>query len=352
MLKELFDNYVPTSAAYESRDMSMALYILLKQSQWKVMILGEGDEVTVFKAYVKRVHNLEISYVFSERDIIKSNFGSNWIIFNLYRNFSVNPAYKNMILEIFDNNINGMYKIVDMSTYIYDQFYISFVAYFLNKKEELIKNEYIWADEKSKKIYVEYIASFLEGKVYNGETLKESGKYFGLDDDHFFDIPKGKAWINVGAATGDTIFWQYCNGLTFENIYAVEGDLANVDCLNKNLSIINDSRVKVLPYYCGEKTGYYRLDEIHDDVALINMDIEGNEKGALLSAKRIISECKPILAVCVYHLADDLIEIPKIIKEIDKSYTFYLRKYVSGTGRHYHAVHKVNELVLYGISKN
>lgn len=353
MLQEAFENFLPISAAYESRDMSVVLYLLSKQNNWKVMILGEGNEVTVLKTYMKKRHNLEILYVFSEQDIIehKLESNSNWIIFNVYKAFCDSEAYKNIIIKLLNENINGMYKLVDMNAYIYDQFYVSFVSFFLNEKEKMIKNENIWADEKSKKIYVEYITSFLEGRTYQGETLKESSKYFGLDDIHFFDIPTGTSWINVGAATGDTIFWQYCNDKEFENIYAIEGDSKNVDCLRENLSIIGDKKVKIIPHYCGMREEHYKLDEIHDNISLINMDIEGNEKEALMSAKRIIQNCKPILAICVYHLADDLIEIPRLISAIDDSYIFYLRKYMSGTGRHYHAVHKVNELVLYGISK-
>ena len=355
MLKEAFEQHIPCRAAYESNDMSVALFLLSKYRKWKTLIIGDGDAVIVLRNYLKRVHDIDVEFVIRESDINifdkqnKSSTEYNWIIFNLSKSYSNNAEYKRLFIQLLNHNIKTAYKVIDMSAYIYDLFYVSFVSFFLNNKKELIKNEDIWKDEKSKKIYVEYVSSFLEGRSYTGETLGESRKYFALDHTRFFEFAPNTSWINVGAASGDTVFWQFHNRLRFKNIYAIEGNADSVKVLEKNLQFVKDESVHILPYYCGTGEGEYRLDDINDNVSLINMDIEGAEKDALLSGKKLIIRCRPILAICVYHLADDLIEIPKLIRSMDKSYEFYLRKYVSGTGRHYHAVHKVNELVLYAI---
>ena len=81
------------------------------------------------------------------------------------------------------------------------------------------------------------------------------------------------------------------------------------------------------------------LDEfLHGErVTFIKMDIEGAELDALKGAVRIIKEQKPKLAISVYHKADDIIEIPKLIMEMRPDYKLYLR--------HYSML--ANEMVLY-----
>ena len=75
-------------------------------------------------------------------------------------------------------------------------------------------------------------------------------------------------------------------------------------------------------------------------VDFIKMDIEGAELNALHGAENLIKQNKPILAVCVYHKADDLIKIPQYIKKLNEKYKLYLRK---------HKRFSSCELVLYAI---
>lgn len=55
------------------------------------------------------------------------------------------------------------------------------------------------------------------------------------------------------------------------------------------------------------------------------MDIEGNEMAALDGAKNTINSFMPELAVCIYHKASDLIDIPKKINEINEDYVFFIK---------------------------
>ena len=47
-----------------------------------------------------------------------------------------------------------------------------------------------------------------------------------------------------------------------------------------------------------------------EDISLINMDIEGAELSVLKTAVNIIRKNRPVLSICVYHKAEDLVEIP------------------------------------------
>ena len=84
------------------------------------------------------------------------------------------------------------------------------------------------------------------------------------------------------------------------------------------------------------------LDEdISEPIDFLKMDIEGSEQSALLGAINHIKNDFPMMAICVYHKADDIWKIPKMIIDIRPDYTFYLRHHTLST----------DETVLYAVPK-
>lgn len=71
------------------------------------------------------------------------------------------------------------------------------------------------------------------------------------------------------------------------------------------------------------------LDQIlqEEKVTFIKLDIEGAELKALQGMKNIIIKYRPLLAVCIYHKAEDIVEIPGYIKTLVPDYKFYIRSY-------------------------
>lgn len=70
--------------------------------------------------------------------------------------------------------------------------------------------------------------------------------------------------------------------------------------------------------------GWCRENRVRPD--FIKMDLEGWEMAALRGARNIIAECRPKLAVCLYHNLADMWTIPHLIKEICSAYRFWCKK--------------------------
>ena len=67
--------------------------------------------------------------------------------------------------------------------------------------------------------------------------------------------------------------------------------------------------------------------DINQKVTFVKMDIEGAEMRALEGMKELIMEQKPRLAICLYHLYDDLWTITQYIHELVPEYRLYVRHY-------------------------
>jgi hypothetical protein len=72
-----------------------------------------------------------------------------------------------------------------------------------------------------------------------------------------------------------------------------------------------------------------RLDDVLGDsnVTFLKMDIEGAELKTLHGAEKLIRRCRPKMAICIYHRAEDLWTIPQYILSLHGDYRFYVRSY-------------------------
>lgn len=71
-----------------------------------------------------------------------------------------------------------------------------------------------------------------------------------------------------------------------------------------------------------------KIDDIDIQVVgklCVKMDIEGFELKALKGAEKTILKYMPDMAICAYHLADDIYKIPELIKSLNKKYKCILR---------------------------
>jgi FkbM family methyltransferase len=102
---------------------------------------------------------------------------------------------------------------------------------------------------------------------------------------------------------------------------------AGVHSYNTALRFSERADATSLAEYGGESLPVVSLDAFFqgkEPPTFIKMDIEGSEISALLGAKCLIREHKPKLAICIYHKPEDIIEIPKLIRELNPDYEMKL----------------------------
>lgn len=207
-------------------------------------------------------------------------------------------------------------------------------------------------DYRSKKLLYSILSNWYQ---FDFNSIEES---FEKNFSHYFDLDivkcdENEVIVDAGAFIGDTVIDYvnnygtqnykkiYCYDITQSNIEALKINLKNypnIICYNKALSnnceplYISQNSVStsanMVSQNGSEKIESSTLDiDIKEPITLIKMDIEGYEKKALEGSKNHIINEKPKLLISVYHNHEDLWKIPKIIREYNKNYKFYLRCY-------------------------
>ncbi len=215
-------------------------------------------------------------------------------------------------------------------------------------------------DKKSKKIFeklinfkISFDLGFMEGFTNN-------------HDEQYFDkelIPniKNIVFLDGGAYVGDTLPNIIKNFPDFKKIYAIEPNELHIDIAkrdfssNEKIEFINCGlgKIKIQKEESQEKKHHGQHDYqainidtidnlIKERVDFIKLDIEGAEQDALCGAKETIKKYTPILAICIYHKAQDWYKIPLIVLDINPNYKLYLRHYMEG----------IYETVMYFIPQN
>ena len=191
-------------------------------------------------------------------------------------------------------------------------------------------------------------------------TLQENknidyGEIFSQDEylpKDLFQLNGIETIVDGGAFDGDTIKYLIAMGIKFEKYLAFELDESNYLKLVKYVSGLDQNlREKIQTYNIGlgkmARTIKYssssmstRINATGNSCAkiealdnlcygkkptYIKLDVEGAEIEVIQGAQEIITEHKPKLAVCVYHKATDLWEIPVLLKKIEPTYKLYLR---------------------------
>lgn len=206
------------------------------------------------------------------------------------------------------------------------------------------------SDSKSKEVLVHIMMARLtnDWKYYKMCCDNSEKGYF---DKEIFQLMPEQVVVDGGGYDGDT-FERFCHFYGKDYVkhwYFYEPDALNMQkaqkLLNNEKGII--FRKAGLSDTCGKihfaqtgtvgskcsESGKESIDvvsideDIEEKVTFIKLDIEGKELDALKGAKKQITENTPILAICLYHKKNDILELTEYIKEINPSYKLYIRHY-------------------------
>lgn len=225
------------------------------------------------------------------------------------------------------------------------------ILYYRQNMEKILELLPCYMDEESYRVMNEYIRTYIEKDAYKYTEIPSKYKYFYDEGKkELYSHLEHEVWVNFGASTGDSLFIFFQNGLKAEKIYAIEAEKERYDHLVENIKLLPpkmQETVVAKHVFVDEKTD---LSELVDNkaITLINADIEGAELEMLHLLKDKIRQDHPVLALCMYHKKEDLIEIPSYIRQLYDGYRFALRKYSycwANMNRNY-------ELVLYAIPED
>lgn len=162
----------------------------------------------------------------------------------------------------------------------------------------------------------------------------------------------GDVVLDCGASTG--VFTRQALFRGARLVIAIEPEPRNLECLRRNLAgQIAAGRVIAYPKGVWDKEDFLTfggrdenptqgsvlatpdsnsirvplttIDHLVSELGLervdfVKMDIEGAEKQALAGARNTIAKFKPRMAICVYHLREDPVDIPRLVRGIDPTY--------------------------------
>jgi FkbM family methyltransferase len=239
----------------------------------------------------------------------------------------------------------------DFSTALGSRYWLTDLSFYRGRAPQLRAAAALWADPRSRAIYDAILRYRARGEAEPILAPDADAPYFP------HDVPPWTTparFVDCGAYEGDTLAQIRTLGFPLAAVAAFEPDAGHLPKLSATLRALAAS-AEATPAYLwpcavhsqtmqlrfaaglGTSSGVSSQGEAIvpavalDDVlagfapTFIKMDIEGSEYDALLGAREIIRRHRPGLAICVYHRAQHLWQIPLLIESWKLGYRFWLR---------------------------
>jgi len=227
-------------------------------------------------------------------------------------------------------------------------FICDFKEDFTKNYEKYEKVYNLLEDEKYKEIF-EKVLNFKISFDYNfmaGFTNNHTEQYFDKEI-----IPKidNIVFLDGGGYVGDTLPNIIDNFPNFKKIYLIEPNELHINIAKrnfkdiKNIEFINCGLGKEKILSENDNIDHNNCDHnyqaqnintidniIKDKIDFIKLDIEGAEQDAIEGAKDTIKKYTPVLAICIYHKAQDWYKVPQKVLKIQSNYKIYIRHYMEG----------------------
>lgn len=109
--------------------------------------------------------------------------------------------------------------------------------------------------------------------------------------------------------------WDKSAKVTFDNSYPGKSGIIELPAHEEDFDYIKTARIDDI------------IKEERSGATFIKMNVEGAELNALKGAKHVIEDFHPKLAICVYHILEDIWEVPSYILSLNGDYRMHIRHY-------------------------
>lgn len=365
---ELQDLFFESAAEVRTREIN-ALGSLLRKHRERCVILGAGNMGRRAVAALRRFGSPPLAMCDSDPSLwgtqiedlsvlspaaAAERFGKNAVFFIAVRN--EHHSFRETAAQLRGLGCCHVASVACI-TWRFPEEFLPFLLYDLPHKVyeqagQVLAAERIWADEVSRTEYLAQVRLRSLGDPSGLALPSAEGSYFL---DNVFEVQPGEIFVDCGAFDGDTIRSLIARQPAFGKVEAVEADSLSFAKLARYVAELPPelrSKIRLHPCAVGAQGGRVRFEDsgtlvsrVSDlgdtvvdlvpldamfgsrQVSMIKMDIEGGEFNALLGARKVIQRDRPILAICVYHLQQDLWRIPLLIRGMVPDYHMYLKSY-------------------------
>lgn len=212
---------------------------------------------------------------------------------------------------------------LDIERGIYEAFQEK--AYVLKQyKEDLIWLYQQLRDYKSKKILTAILMNWIQLDTDLLELLKNRDmKYLDLDT---FSVNNDTVLVEVGLEQGSAMLelFKYYDTM-YQKVYAYDEKQQLVENLNDMASNYPNVQIQCMTIGKEKEEQVENLDHlVKEPIGILKVDVQGMEQEVLLGSEQQIRKNKPQIAVAVHHRYEQLLTIPKLLKEMRPDYQFTL----------------------------
>lgn len=326
------------------------LWTYLKNTDKKILLYGTGNGADKILDELL-LRGIAVSGVFASDGFVRDRYFRGFRVMSFsaakesFGDFITLVCFGTQLPAVMDNikKIANETELYAPDVPVVEKDSIFDIEYVRRHREELVTAYNLMADELSKKVFENTVLYKITGKlVYLFEIETPKSETYDL-----LQIGENEIYSDLGAYTGDTVeeFLQYAKSC--KGIIAAEPDLKNYRKLCQNTADIKNITCHnvCVSRYNGEmqfsmnsgrnsvagkgnttvKTVNIDILLEDTDVTFIKMDIEGQEKNALLGGEKVLREKRPKLNVAAYHRNEDLFELPILINKINPNYKIYMR---------------------------
>jgi len=232
-------------------------------------------------------------------------------------------------------------------------------AYLMEHWDELSQMYDTFADETSRKAFINIIKGRISGRIDYFREVYSPDTYY---PENIIHLAEGEVLAEAGSYDGATLleFIKHCPA--YKAAYCFEPDKNNLQVLNEAVKKVQASgKIKIIPkgaWDCYAKLSFsdssgatnlshidagngsdetcietVTIDEMIDEpITYLKMSINGAEERALQGAKRQIEMNHPKICVCVSYSGDGLLNIWNYLRKLVPGYRFYLRHHLENEG--------------------